>query len=65
MVIVRTNVANDTMEAAIVPKMLSAASGPPVIQRGMSSRSVDRSISRNFWGEQSAAGGELLELSRS
>jgi hypothetical protein len=35
-VIVRTSAANETIETATVSKMLAAASGPPVIQRGIS-----------------------------
>src|SRR5690606_14901136 len=44
MVIVSTRVANDTIEAAIVVSTESEASGPPVSQRGTSSKSQARSI---------------------
>ena len=36
-VIVNTNAASETIDAAIVSKIASAASGPPVIHRGRSS----------------------------
>ena len=35
-VIVNTNAASETIEVAIVSKIASAASGPPVIHRGRS-----------------------------
>ena len=43
MVIVSTKVANDTIDTAIVVRMPIAASGPPVNQRGMSSKPAARS----------------------
>ena len=43
MVMVSTKVANDTIDTAIVVRMPIAASGPPVNQRGMSSKPVTRS----------------------
>ena len=43
-VIVRTNAASDTIDAAIVSRIAVAASGPPVIQRGTASKSNHRSM---------------------
>jgi hypothetical protein len=44
MVIVSTKAASDTIDAAIVVKIPKAASGPPVIQRGTTSKSSSRSM---------------------
>ena len=43
-VIVSTNVANDTIDTAIVVRMANAASGPPVIHDGITSKPKTRSI---------------------
>ena len=40
---VSTSVASDTIDTAMVVRMASAASGPPVIQRGITSKPSARS----------------------
>ncbi len=42
-VMVSTSVASDTIDTAMVVRMANAASGPPVIQRGITSKPSARS----------------------